>query len=162
MPAVKESLLQERRLALEIYRQMEDGTDSEIYQSLEKYFQDKIDALVEAGKQNNAELSFILEDAPEQRAELFEKETKLREELVEAINRKKAFRQTFKATNPWLVLYSQLPENFDITLEIACKYVYRIYLYPDAPPKFQPMKQEAKGSLLGYYNLILNNGLTKL
>lgn len=162
MPAVKESLLQERRLALEIYRQMEDGTDSEIYQSLEKYFQDKIDALVEAGKQNNAELSFILEDAPEQRAELLEKETKLREELVEAINRKKAFRQTFKATNPWLVLYSQLPENFDITLEIACKYVYRIYLYPDAPPKFQPMKQEAKGSLLGYYNLILNNGLTKL
>ena len=91
MPAVKESLLQERRLALEIYRQMEDGTDSEIYQSLEKYFQDKIDALVEAGKQNNAELSFILEDAPEQRAELLEKETKLREELVEAINRKKAF-----------------------------------------------------------------------
>lgn len=162
VPAVKESLLQERRLALEIYRQMEDGTDSEIYQSLEKYFQDKIDVLVEAGKQNNAELSSVLEDAPEQRAELLEKETKLREELVEAINRKKVFRQTFKTTNSWLVLYSQLPEEFDITLEIARKYVYRIYLYPDAPPKFQPMKQEVKSSLLGYYNLIPNNGLNKL
>ena len=161
LPAVKESLLQERQLALEIYRQMEDGTDSEIYQSLEKYFQDKIDALVEAGKQNNAERSSVLESAPEQRAELLEKETKLREELVEAINRKKAFRQTFKTTNHWLVLYSQLPENFDITLEIARKYVYRIYLYPDASPKFQPVKQEAKGSLLEYYNLIHNNGLTK-
>lgn len=162
VPAVKESLLQERRLALEIYRQMEAGTDSEIYQSLEKYFQDKIDALVEAGKRNNAELSSVLEDAPEQRAELLKKETRLREELVEAINRKKTFRQTFKTTNPWLVLYSQLPESFDITLEIARKYVYRIYLYPDAPAKFQPMKQEAKSSLLGYYNLIPNSGLTKL
>ena len=162
VPAVKESLLQERRLALEIYRQMEDGTDSEIYQSLEKYFQDKIDALVEAGKRNNAELSSVLEDAPEQRAELLKKETRLREELVEAINRKKTFRQTFKTTNSWLVLYSQLPESFDITLEIARKYVYRIYLYPDAPAKFQPMKQEAKSSLLGYYNLIPNIGLTKL
>ena len=162
VPAVKESLLQERRLALEIYRQMKDGTDSELYQSLEKYFQDKIDALVEAGKRNNAELSSVLEDAPEQRAELLKKETRLREELVEAINRKKTFRQTFKTTNPWLVLYSQLPENFDITLEISRKYVYRIYLYPDAPAKFQPMKQEAKSSLLGYYNLIPNSGLTKL
>ena len=162
VPAVKESLLQERRLALEIYRQMENGTDSEIYQSLEKYFQGKIDALVEAGKQNNTELSSVPEGAPEQRAELLEKETKLREELVDAINHKKAFRQTFKNTNPWLVLYSQLPENFDITLEVARKYVYRIYLYPDAPPKFQPMKQEAKISLLGYYNLIHNNGLTEV
>lgn len=162
VPAVKESLLQERRLALEIYRQMKDGTDSEIYQSLEKYFQNKIDALVEAGKRNNAELSSVLEDAPEQRAELLKKETRLREELVEAINRKKTFRQTFKTTNPWLVLYSQLPESFDITLEISRKYVYRIYLYPDAPAKFQPMKQEAKSSLLGYYNLIPNSGLTKL
>ena len=81
---------------------------------------------------------------------------------MEAINRKKAFRQTFKTTNPWLVLYSQLPENFDITLEIARKYVYRIYLYPDAPPKFQPMKQEAKGILLGYYKLIHNNELTEV
>ena len=162
VPAVKESLLQERRLALEIYRQMEDGTDSGIYQSLEKYFQDKSDALVEAGKRNNAELSSVLEDAPEQRAELLKKETRLREELVEAINRKKTFRQTFKTTNSWLVLYSQLPESFDITLEIARKYVYRIYLYPDAPAKFQPMKQEAKSSLLGYYNLIPNSGLTKL
>lgn len=162
VPTVKESLLQERRLALEIYGQMENGTDSEVYQSLEKYFQGKIDALVEAGKQNNAELSSVSEDVPEQRAELLEKETKLREELVDAINRKKAFRQTFKVTNPWLVLYSQLPENFDITLEIARKYVYRIYLYPDAPPKFQPMKQEAKSSLLGYYNLIHNNGLTEV
>ena len=162
VPAVKESLLQERRLALEIYRQMENGTDSEVYQSLEKYFQGKIDALVEAGKQNNTELSSVPEGAPEQRAELLEKETKLREELVDAINHKKAFRQTFKNTNPWLVLYSQLPENFDITLEVARKYVYRIYLYPDAPPKFQPMKQEAKISLLGYYNLIHNNGLTEV
>lgn len=162
VPAVKESLLQERRLALEIYRQMENGTDSEVYQSLEKYFQGKIDALVEAGKQNNTELSSVPENAPDPKAELLEKEAKLREELVDAINRKKAFRQTFKNTNPWLVLYSQLPENFDITLEIARKYVYRIYLYPDAPPKFQPMKQEAKSSLLGYYNLIHNNGLTEV
>lgn len=162
VPAVKESLLQERRLALEIYRQMENGTDSEIYKTLEKYFQDKIDALVEAGKQNNAELSSIFEGAPEQKTALLEEETRLREELVDAINRKKAFRQTFKITNPWLVLYSQLPEEFDITLEIARKYVYRIYLYPDIPPKFQPMKQEAKNNLLGYYNLLPNNGLTIL
>ena len=162
MPPVKESLLQERRLALEIYRQMKDGTDSEVYQSLEKYFQDKIDALVEAGKQNNAELSSVLEDVPEQRAELLEKETKLREELVEAIREKKAFHRAFKVTNPWLMLYTQLDEHFEITLEIARKYVYRIYLYPDAPPKFQPMKQEAKSSLLGYYNLIHNNGLTEV
>ncbi len=157
IPAVKESLLQERHLARKIYSQMEGDTNSEIYIILKKHFQDKIDALVDAGKQNNAVLSALSENAPEQKAALLKKETELREKLVDAINQKKVFRQTFKVTNPWLVLYNQLPEEFDITLEIARKYIYRIYLYPDTPPKFQPMKQEAKSSLLGYYNLIPGN-----
>lgn len=52
------------------------------------------------------------------------------------------------------MLYTQLNEHFEITLEIARKYVYRIYLYPDAPLEFQPMKQEAKSNLLNYFNLI--------
>ena len=54
------------------------------------------------------------------------------------------------------MLYTQLDEHFEITLDIARKYIYRIYLYPDAPAKFQPMKQEAKSNLLNYFNLIKN------
>ena len=52
------------------------------------------------------------------------------------------------------MLYTQLDENFEITLDIARKYIYRIYLYADAPLEFQPIKQEAKSNLLNYLNLI--------
>ena len=161
LPAVKESLLQERQFALEIYRQMDGGAESELYQALEHYFQDQIDALVDAGKKNHAQLTALEKGTSEEQAALIE-DTKLREALVEAIHRKKEFRQNFVITNPWLALYCQLPEDFDVTLEIARKYIYRIMLYPDTPPKFQPMKQEEKSCLLGYYHLIHNNGLPQV
>ena len=57
------------------------------------------------------------------------------------------------------MLYTQLDEHFEITLDIARKYIYRIYLYPDAPLIFQPMKQDAKSNLLDYFNLI-GNGIS--
>lgn len=143
LPAVKQALSEERRLALKIYEQMKDGKNSEIYQQLEKYFQDKINALTESGNEKPDGLPALKERTDQQR-----------QELAEAIKEMKAFHRAFKVTNPWLMLYTQLDEHFEITLEIARKYVYRIYLYPDAPLEFQPMKQEAKSNLLNYFNLI--------
>lgn len=145
LPTVKQALSEERRLALKIYEQMKGGKSSEIYQRLEEYFQSKINVLTEAVNENPAGLPALKEKTDQQR-----------QELAEAIKEKKAFHRAFKVTNPWLMLYTQLDEHFEITLDIARKYIYRIYLYPDAPAKFQPMKQEAKSNLLNYFNLIKN------
>lgn len=158
LSAVKEVLLQERRFALSIYEQMKEGTDSIIYQQLERYFQEKIDNLVEAGKRVNSELASPKENNQEYRTTLLEKDTQLRQELVAAIDEKKTFQRSFKVTNPWLMLYANLSENFDITLETARKYIYRIFLYSNAPLEFQVMKQEAKENLLSYFRLINSHG----
>lgn len=128
LPAVKQALADERGLALTIYEQMKNGRDSEIYQRLEKYFQKKIDTLRDAGNGNHEELL--------------------------ALKEKKTFHRAFKITNPWLMLYTHLDEHFEITLDTARKYIYRIYLYADAPLEFQPMNQEAKSNLLGYFDLV--------
>ena len=146
LPAVKQALSEERRLALKIYELMKDGKNSEIYQQLEKYFQNRINTLTENGKKNSADLQVLKERTEQQQLE-----------LAEAIKEKKAFHRAFKVTNPWLMLYTQLDEHFEITLDIARKYIYRIYLYADAPLEFQPMKQEAKSNLLNYFNLIEND-----
>lgn len=146
LPAVKQALSDERRLALKIYEQMKGGKNSEIYQQLEDYFQNRINVLTEAGNENPAKLPVLKERTDQQR-----------QELADAIKEKKSFHREFKVTNPWLMLYTQLDEHFEITLDIARKYIYRIFLYANAPLEFQPMKQEAKENLLNYFRLIENS-----
>ena len=146
LPAVKQTLSDERKLALKIYEQMKGGKNSEIYQQLEDYFQNRINVLTEAGNENPAKLPVLKERTDQQR-----------QELADAIKEKKSFHREFKVTNPWLMLYTQLDEHFEITLDIARKYIYRIFLYANAPLEFQPMKQEAKENLLNYFRLIENS-----
>ena len=136
LPNVKQALSDERRLALNVYEQMKGGKNSEIYQRLEAYFQERITALAEAGLEDGAGSNEIAGQK--------------NQKLTEAIRERETFHQAFQVTNPWLMLYIQLDEHFEITLSTARKYIYRIYLYPDAPIVFQPMKQEAKEKLLSY------------
>lgn len=113
---------------------------------MEDYFQNRINVLTEAGNENPAKLPVLKERTDQQR-----------QELADAIKEKKSFHREFKVTNPWLMLYTQLDEHFEITLDIARKYIYRIFLYANAPLEFQPMKQEAKENLLNYFRLIENS-----
>lgn len=154
LPDIRAAVLAEHTLARNLHEQMKDGTKSRLHERIETCFQARIDRLVEAGKQINDRLSTLTGSDPEERNTLLETENRNRRELEKALREKAIFHRQFRVTNIWLRLYSQMDENFDFTPDFVRKYIYRIELFPDAPPKMQPMKQEAKEKLLPYLWLL--------
>ena len=143
IPVVKEALLSERRLALSIAEQLKDGEESVWYQNAEAALQTRINHVLDQVKENSMLLSAHTEDAKIQ-AEA----DRLRETLTEAIRQKQELRKFIRKKNPWLDLFTNLPEEFEMTLEITRKYIFQIDLYRDKPLVVTPKEYKAKDTLL--------------
>lgn len=160
IPRVKEAIEQERKLAISIAEQMKDGEQSTCYLQIEQYYQDKINDVLEQFKTNTEHFS-VLEtsqnpDGSFTHNSVKERSDQLREELTKILDAKQQFRKDFNLENPWLVLFTQVPENFEITKEWSQKLIFQINLFRDAPLTVTCQEAKSKELLLFYFSLIKN------
>ena len=80
----------------------------------------------------------------------------LRKELTKILDDKQQFRRDFNLGNPWLTLFTQLPENFEITKDWSQKLIFQINLFRDAPLSVTCQEAKSKELLLSYFSLIEN------
>ena len=140
IPKVKEAIEQERKLALSIAERMKDGEQSSCYIQIEQYYQRKIDVILEQFKNNSVK----------------ERSDELRKELTKILDDKQQFRRDFNLGNPWLTLFTQVPENFEITKDWSQKLIFQINLFRDAPLSVTCQEAKSKELLLSYFSLIEN------
>ena len=140
IPKVKEAIEQERKLALSIAERMKDGEQSSCYIQIEQYYQRKIDVILEQFKNNSIK----------------ERSDELRKELTKILDDKQQFRRDFNLGNPWLTLFTQVPENFEITKDWSQKLIFQINLFRDAPLSVTCQEAKSKELLLSYFSLIEN------
>ena len=119
---------------------MKDGEQSSCYIQIEQYYQRKIDVILEQFKNNSVK----------------ERSDELRKELTKILDDKQQFRRDFNLGNPWLTLFTQLPENFEITKDWSQKLIFQISLFRDAPLSVTFQEAKSKELLLSYFSLIEN------
>ncbi|MDO5408963.1 MAG: recombinase family protein [Lachnospiraceae bacterium] len=153
IPAVKDYIMEEHRLALTIIAQMQDGENSDLYQKIDSHFQQRIAKVMEKVQQNVLALTALPDEEEEKREKLNTESTLLRSELVEILDEKKKFSKEFTLKNKWLQTYGNIPENFELTRQYGRTLVERIELTPDQPLVYTPKHLKEKELLLHYITL---------
>ena len=148
IPAVKDALLQERKMALSVTEMLNGGENSPWYLRAESACQAEINAVLDKVKENSNLLSASHTDP-----EIQKEADRLRGELSGIIQKKQNLKKFIARKNPWLELFRNLPEEFDLTQEITKKYIHQIDLYRDKPLVVTPKEYKEKKNLFVCLNL---------
>ena len=148
IPAVKDALLQERKMALSVTEMLNGGENSPWYLRAEAACQAEINAVLDKVKENSNLLSASHTDP-----EIQKEADRLRGELSEIIQKKQNLKKFIARKNPWLELFRNLPEEFVLTQEITKKYIHQIDLYRDKPLVVTPKEYKEKENLFVCLNL---------
>lgn len=154
--AVTSAVESERKLALKQLEVISGKEKGSQYIRVENYLQRQIDSSVDTVRKNMTQTRRIkaryesgkLSDAAfeQELGKLEEEDRAAEKEVMSALIRIRDFRKCCNPDNPWLVLFSSLPEELDFIHDgkLVHKLVKEICVYPDRQPQITLSHMEEK------------------
>lgn len=139
-PLVKKKLDQERELAIRLQSELNESTTD---------IGRRPAAIVTAGldeleKQITDTMSLITNDSQDKLQEH-------KDRLVSLIAQKREYISTMSANNDWIVFYSSLADDYELSREVVRTYVKRVDVFPNDKVEVTFVKQDMKETLLSCY-----------
>ena len=163
MEDVQKLLVRERDLAVSIAQKLDGGAENELYQKIENQYQEQINTTLESIRLNSAAMNQIIISAQgdeeltteqkSQKSNLEHEADLLRQKLSVILNEKNQFRKVVNKDNPWLVLFTQVPVDVEVTKEWARILIKRIDLFFDAPLTVTMKNAPERDKLLHYLSM---------
>lgn len=163
MEDVQKLLVKERNLAVSIAQKLDGGAENELYQKIENQYQEQINTTLESIRLNSAAMNQIIISAQgdeeltteqkSQKSNLEHEADMLRQKLSAVLNEKNQFRKVVNKDNPWLVLFTQVPTDVEVTREWARILIKRIDLFFDAPLTVIMKNAPERDKLLHYLSM---------
>ena len=133
LPEVKKQLISEHLLAQAIKEKQLMGLGCPDYKECDELFRNATDRLVSLIYKANPSDAHYEE---------------LRAYLSQLLEERKTIQQAYTRKNPWVELFSHLPEEFDLTKQVATRFIGRILVDYDGTMKVEFKKSEFKAALL--------------
>lgn len=125
---VQKKIDENRALALEYKALLADTGDASLYtKGMDRLDQELADIMAKLSELSKASLltDESTTDSDTQTADL-------RVELVDLLAYKRSFYTTMKESNPWISLFTTLPDHYELSLPLVRQFVERITVHPDS------------------------------